>query len=138
MENRASAVNTCPSTQRVTGRADDDEGRCPQRQRFAGADRGVEPEDLFRLEPGTGDGEVEIRLQHRQALHMVAVVMGDEDVGERPAAIVEGRFDGAGIGGIDGGGLARLDIVHEIAVIVGAAHEDVDQDRHVCLAPAGC
>ncbi len=42
-----------------------------------------------------------------------------------------------GVGRIDRGGLARFDVVHEIAVIVGAAHEDVDEDGHDC-APGGC
>ncbi len=64
---------------------------------------------------------------------MIAVVVGDEDVGERPAAIVEGHLDGGGVGCIDRRGLAGLDVMHEIAVIIGSAQKHIDQDGQFLL-----
>jgi hypothetical protein len=94
----------------------------------AGGHHDVETENLFGLDAGAGDGDVEIGLEDRQALDVVAVVMGDEHVGEGPAAVVERNLDGGGVGCIDRRGLAGLDVMHEIAVIVGPAQKHIDQN----------
>ena len=122
--------------QRMAGRADDEKRGGAERHHIVGRHSVIESEDLFGLGARPGDGDVEVGLQHRQAFDVVAVVVGDEDVGQRPAAMVEGGLDGAGIGRIDRGGLARFDVVHEIAVIVGAAEKQIDEDGQDDFAPA--
>jgi hypothetical protein len=46
-------------------------------------------------------------------------MMGDEYVGERPAALAQGAGNCIGIGGIDGGGLSGGGIVQQNRIIVG-------------------
>src|SRR5687767_6234084 len=113
----------------MTRRVDDEKIRLAQRYGFAGGYQHVEPEDLFRLGARSGDGDPELALQRRHALDVVGMVVGDEDVRELPAAYFERDLDGLGIGGVDRRGASALDIVHEVAVVVGAAHEDIDEDR---------
>ncbi len=122
--------------QGVAGRRHDDEGGGAQRHGVVVADGYVDAGDLVRFGAGAGDGDVEVRFEDGNTLDVVAVMMGDENVRQRPAAMVQRRLDGPGIGRVDRGGLARFEIVHEITVIIGAAREDVDKDRHDGLAPA--
>ena len=64
-------------------------------------------------------------LQVRNAGGVIAMVMGDENVAERPAGPVQSRFDRAGLWGINrGGGAARL-VVDQDAVIVLQTGEQI-------------
>ncbi len=79
--------------QRVAGRSDDVEDGGTEREDVAAFHHDIEPEDLFDLGARASDGDVEIGPEHRQSFDMVAVVMGNEDVGEGPAAMVKGGDD---------------------------------------------
>ena len=59
------------------------------------------------------------RLQRRDAFDVVEVLVGDEDVAERPAALLQRGDDRIGVGRVDRGGLAALRIVQEHREIVG-------------------
>ena len=98
--------------------------------RFARADQHIEPLDLVgfgaracHFGPIGGD-------EPGYALDMVDVMMGDENVAQSPAARAQRRFDGLGVRRIDRSGLAGHRIVDEVAVVVLAAHEDVDDQAH--------
>ena len=78
-------------------------------------------------------------LSGSDAVGVVGMMVGDEDVGQRPAAAVGGRFDGGGVGRVDGGGLAGRLVVREIADIVLAAGEGIRRSDPWCFPPAcGC
>jgi hypothetical protein len=50
---------------------------------------------------------------------VVAVMMGHEYVGERPAALAQSAGDGIRIGGINGGGLSGVGIMQQSRIIIG-------------------
>ena len=93
-------------------------------------DRDIEALDLFHLGSRSGDPGAERLDQEGNALDVVSMVMGDEDVGQPPAARLECGEDGAGVGRIDGRRAAGFRVVREVAVVVLAAHEGVDNETH--------
>src|SRR5262249_46930517 len=78
-------------------------------------------------------------LQFGDAAGVVAVVMRHEDVGELPAGLLERSLDRRRFGRVDGGGGAARLVVHEHAVIVLQATEEMSFRRHAgtLQEPAG-
>jgi hypothetical protein len=81
------------------------------------------------------------RFQVGNGLDMVDMVMGDENLVQRPAARVERIADGGGFGRVDRGGTAAGLVMDQIAVIVAAGGEDVHDQGHgansLCCRAAG-
>ena len=76
-------------------------------------------------------------LQTLVAGGVVAVVMGDEDVGERPALFVERREHRIGVGSVDRGRGPGFRIVNQHAVIVAARRKLVNFKLcHYVLPPS--
>ena len=69
-------------------------------------------------------------LELRDAGGVVAVMVGDEDVGQLPAAGSERGLDGRRLRGVDGGGGAGRGIVDEDAVIVLEAEKQPGLRSH--------
>src|SRR6266850_8112995 len=70
-------------------------------------------------------------LQGAVTCRMIAVMMGSENMGERPSLFVQGAADRVGIGCVDGCGHPELIIVDKHAEIVAAAEKLVNlQLRH--------
>ena len=69
----------------------------------------------------------------RDALDVVAMMVGHEDVGQRPAPLAEDGLDDLCVGSIDRGGAPGFEVVHEVAKIVGSAGEEFDENGHRCM-----
>ena len=64
------------------------------------------------------------------ALDVVVVVMGDQDVGQPPLVRLQRGEDRAGFGHVDHGGLAGGGIVDQVGVVVGQAGDGHKFKRH--------
>ena len=123
----------------VAGRFDDPRLQRADARDVAFPDGGVDERHPVRLaRRGQDAGLGEALLHLGDALHMVPVAMGHENVGEGPAALVEGFQDRRGLGNVDGGGGAGRGIMDEDAEIVGQAGELMDLSRHRALQTLGC
>ena len=69
-------------------------------------------------------------LELGDAADMIAMMMGDQDVGELPALLLQRLDDGAGLRRIDRGGGLRGGIVDQIAEIIVQAGEGSDIGGH--------
>ena len=83
--------------------------------------REVQPGQAVGVGGGTEDHRAGLRAQGVDALDVVVVVVGDQDVGQPPLVGVQGGKDGAGLGDVDHGGLAGIGVVDQVGVIVGQA-----------------
>ncbi len=59
----------------------------------------------------------------KDSIGVVGVVMGNQDVSQHPAALVQDPPDGGSVGRIDGGGLAGVTVMEQHAIIVGQNRE---------------
>ncbi len=80
---------------------------------------------------GPDNADAELFFQRFIAFDMIEMVMGGEDEIERPAAPFQCRFDGIGVGRIDGGCQRAFGIMDQNAVIIAAADELFDFKRLV-------
>ena len=69
-------------------------------------------------------------LQLGDAADMVVMMMGDQDIGQRPALALQRLDDGGCFRRIDRGGRLGLGIVNQIAEIVGEAGEQANFGSH--------
>jgi len=72
----------------------------------------------------------EFLLQLGDAADMVAMMMGDENVGQRPALVLQRLEDGRCLRGIDRGGRPGRGVVNEVTEIVGEAGEQANFGSH--------
>ena len=70
------------------------------------------------------------RDQRRDAVDMVPVVVGDQDVGQAPAARCQFGLDGLGVGHVDHGGGPGLGIMQKEGIVVGKARDSDDLQGH--------
>ena len=61
---------------------------------------------------------------------MVAMMMGDQDVGQRPALALQRLDDGRGLRRVDRGGRLGRGVVDQIAEIIGEAGEQANFRSH--------
>ncbi len=69
-------------------------------------------------------------LQLGDAADMIAVVMGDQDIGQRPALALQRLDDWRSLRRIDRGGRLGRGVVDQIAEIVGEAGEQANFGSH--------
>ena len=86
--------------------------------------------DLRGLVVRGDDAAAIFLLQLGDAADMVVMMMGDQDVGERPALALQRLDDGAGFRRVDRGGRLRRGVMDQIAEIVGQAGEGADFGGH--------
>ena len=96
----------------------------------------IESRNACRLFLRSDDARIgEFRFEPRHALHVIGVMMCEQDVGEPPLVGFERGENGSGIRRIDSGRRARPGIVDENAVIVGEAGQLMDVNGH-CPIPS--
>ena len=85
--------------------------------------RMIEAGNRASVARGSINGGAAGLFELKDTIGVVGVVMGDQDVSQRPAALVQDLPDGGSVGRIDGGGLAGVTVVEQHAIIVGKDRE---------------
>jgi hypothetical protein len=116
--------------QRMAGRVIDVEHGLAQAHPVAAGDQFIEIGDLVRLAARPDDTRAERCLQLGNGLDMVDMVMRDEDIAQRPAAMYQRSADGRGLRRIDGRSAAAGCVMHQIAEIVAPGRKYIDDQTH--------
>ena len=94
------------------------------------ADAQIDIGDLGRLVVRRDDAAAVFLLQLGDAADMVVMMVGDQDVGQRPALALQRLDNGGGLRRVDRGGSPGRGIVNQIAEIVGEAGEQANLGSH--------
>jgi hypothetical protein len=94
------------------------------------SDAQIDLRNLRSLVVGGNHAALVFLFQLGDAADMVAVVMGDENIRQRPSLALERPDDGAGFRRVDRGGRLACGVVNEIAEIVVEAGEQANFSSH--------
>lgn len=97
--------------------------------------RNIDERHAILIAKGGGDFGSRYRFDRRNAVDMVAVMMGDQDVAERPARLFERSKDRFGFACVDRGGRARRFIMEKKAEIIFADEKLVNDRCHGINVP---
>ena len=113
----------------VTGDVDDAGKLGPDREAVGLGQRQVQAGKAVGIGSGAEDLRSGPGAQGVDALDVVVVVVGDEDVGQAPLVGGESGQNRARLGHVDDRGLAGVGVVDQIGVVVGKAG-DGDEVEH--------
>src|SRR5262245_43188532 len=102
----------------------------PEGDGVALGDRPVDPWDFRGLLFRADDRQVQLLLQRKVHLDMVAMMMGDDEQVRLPTRAVDGLLDRRLLGRINQQRATALIVMDEHAEIVAAADELLDADGH--------
>ncbi len=123
--------------ERVAGRLKHPRQQTSDLQDVALAGSKVDMGDLGGLVVGRDHAAVVLLLQFGDAADMIVMVVGDENIAQRPALALERVDDGGGFRGIDRGGCLGRGIVNQIAEIIGQAGEQAYFGSHDISVASG-
>ena len=121
----------------VAGRLDHTDRPHAEIEAVAIADGPVEPRDCDRFVAGADDLAAEMLLQGQVRFDVVAMMMGGEDVGDRPAAPLCRGKDRRQFRRVDRGGDAGFLAMDENAEVIASAKKDFDfEGFHQAAVPS--
>ena len=107
------------------------DGTASEGEAVAASKSAIEARNGARLRRGPKDHGSIVVLQAKDAIGVIGMMVGHENMAQRPAPRSECRLDRGGIGGIYRGGLAGCGIVKQQAIIVGENRKLKDfEQRH--------
>ncbi len=116
--------------QRVARHGHDLETGFAQRDGVTIAHQLVQPLDLIGLFARTDDAGAEGGLELGDGLDVIDMMVGDEDIGQRPAAMQKGVADRPGLRRVDGSRAAGGFVMYQIAEIVAAGGKHIHDQAH--------